>query len=96
MIGSGSDAAVRRRSRKLFVSLRAAELGAAIGQHPRQSDAVLVVERHHSVIENFGGRDRSLAVIELGEGHLGVSVDEGLLVDPPDTLRGADIERQRA
>ena len=34
----------------------------------------------------------SLAVIELGEGHLGIGVDDGLLVDPPDPFQGADIE----
>ena len=42
----------------VFVALAAAELGAAIGQHARQPDAVLVVERHHPIIENFGGGDR--------------------------------------
>ncbi len=33
-----------------------------------------------------------LAIIELDEGHLGVGIDEGLLVDAPDPLQGADGE----
>ena len=33
-----------------------------------------------------------LSVVELGEADLGVGVDEGLLVDAPDALQGADIE----
>jgi len=37
--------------------------------------------------------DRRFAVIQLGEGDLGIGVDEGLLVDPPDALQGADIKR---
>ena len=53
---------------------------------------MLVEERHHPVVEQVGGGDRGLAVVELGEGHLGVGVDEGLLVDPPDALQRADIE----
>src|SRR5215472_13355276 len=53
---------------------------------------MLVVERHHSVIEDLGRGDRGLAVIELGEGDFGIGVDEGLLIDPPDPLQGADIE----
>ena len=78
-----------RQIELVFVALGAAEFGAAIGQHPRQSDAVLVVERHHSVIEDFGRRNRGLAIIKLGKGDLGIGVDEGLLVDPPDALEGA-------
>ena len=53
---------------------------------------MLVVERHHPVVEELGGGDRRLAVVELGEGDLGVGVDEGLLVDAPDPLQRADIE----
>src|SRR5207247_11219709 len=50
----------------VLVALAAAELSATIGQHARQPDAVLVVERHHPIIEDFSGGDRGLAVIELG------------------------------
>jgi hypothetical protein len=45
-----------------------------------QPDAVLVVEGYHPVIEDLGCGDRGLAVIELGEGHLGVGVDDRLLI----------------
>ena len=64
------------------MALAATEFGAAVGQHPRQADAVLVIKRHHPVVEDLGRGNRRLAVIELGEGDLGVGVDEGLLIDP--------------
>jgi len=44
---------------------------------------VLVKERHHPVVEDLGGGDRGLAIVELGDGDLGVGVDDGLLIDPP-------------
>jgi len=53
---------------------------------------VLVVERHHPVIEDLGRGDRRLPVIELDESDLGVGVDDGLLIDPPDPFQRADIE----
>ena len=37
--------------------------------------------------------DRRLAIVELGAGHLGVGVDEGLLVDAAHALQIANIER---
>ena len=78
----------------VFVALvGAAIFGAAIGEHPLQHDAVLLVERDHPVVEQIGGGDRRLAVVELGEADLGVGVDEGLLVDAADALQRADIER---
>jgi hypothetical protein len=77
----------------VFVAVAAAEFGAAVGQHPRQPDTVLVIERHDPVIEDLGRGNRCLAIVELGKGHLGVGVDDTLLVDPPDPLQRADIER---
>ena len=76
----------------VFVALGAAKLGAAISQDARQPDAMLVVERHHSVIEDLGGGDRGLTIIKLGEGNLGIGVDHGLLIDPAHALQGADIK----
>src|SRR5438128_2159328 len=76
----------------VLVALAAAELSATIGQHARQPDAVLVVERHHPIIEDFSGGDRGLAVIELGKGDFGVGIDDGLLIDPAHPFEGADIE----
>ena len=46
-----------RQVELVLVALAAAELGAAIGQHARQPDAMLVVERRHSVIEDLGRGD---------------------------------------
>src|SRR5262249_17926153 len=42
----------------VFMALGPAKLGAAIGQHARQPDTVLVIERHHPVVEDLGSRDR--------------------------------------
>ena len=64
----------------VFMALGPAKLGAAIGQHARQPDTVLVIERHHPVVEDLGSRDRGLAVIEFGKGDLGIGIDEGLLI----------------
>src|SRR5215469_10021266 len=66
----------------VFMALGPAKLGAAIGQHARQPDTVLVIERHHPVVEDLGSRDRGLAVIEFGKADLGVCVDDSLLIDP--------------
>src|SRR5512133_1984901 len=76
----------------VLVALGAAKLGAAISQHTRQPDTMLIIERHHAVVKDLGSCDRGLAIIELGEGDFGIGVDHGLLVDPADTLPGADIE----
>ncbi len=61
----------------------AAILGAAVGQHPDEPDFLGLEELQQAVVQEIGSGDRGLAVIELGEGHLGVGIDEGLLVDPP-------------
>jgi hypothetical protein len=77
----------------VFVPLGiAAILAAAIGQHAQQLKLMAVEEWQYAVIQKIGRRDRCLAIIELGEGNLGVSVDEGLLVDPPYALEIADVE----
>ena len=78
----------------ILVPLRvAAVLAAAVGQRPQQLDLVAVKEGEHTIIEEIGGRDRRLAIVELGKGHLGIDVDEGLLVDASNPLQIADIER---
>ena len=56
---------------------------------------MFVVERHHPVIEDLGRGDRGLAIIQLGEGDLGIGVDEGLLVDAADPLYVADVGPRR-
>ena len=70
----------------------AAILGAAVGQHALQGNAVLLVEWDHPVIEQVCGGDRRLAVVQLGEADLCVCVDERLLVDPSDAFQIADVE----
>ena len=67
---------------------------ASVGQHAAQPNLVLIIEGHHTVVEEIGRGERGLAIVELGEGDLGVSVDEGLLVDAPDPLHGADRRRE--
>lgn len=55
----------------VFVMLRiAAILGAAVGQDPVQRDDPRIEERHQAIIQQFGRRDRRLAIIQLGERHL--------------------------
>src|SRR6516164_4020833 len=54
--------------------------------------ARLIIERQHPIVEDLGRGDRRLAVIEFGEGDLGIGIDEGLLIDPPDALQGTDIK----
>src|SRR5215467_7323572 len=89
----GCDRRPRPRGRAVVVAFAAAEFGATVSQHPRQPDAMLIIERKHPIIEDLGRGDRRLAVIEFGEGDLGIGIDEGLLIDPPDTLQGTDIKR---
>ena len=59
----------------------AAIFRAAIGQDAAELHLPCVIERHDAIVEEIGRGDRRLAIIELGEGDLGVGVDEGLLVD---------------
>src|SRR5262249_6476840 len=91
-LGSAVIDVLDREIELVFVALAAAEFGATIGQHARQPDTVLVIERHHPVIENLGCRDRGLAVIELGKADLGVCVDNGLLIDPAHALQCTDVK----
>jgi hypothetical protein len=70
----------------------AAVLGAEVGQHPVERHAVLVEERDHTVIEQIGRHQRGRAIIEFGEGQLGVGVEEGPLVEAPHALECPHIE----
>ena len=86
-LGAGVVDILDREIELVFVAFAAAKFGSAIGQHPAEPDTVLVVERHHPVIEDLGRGDRRLAIIELGTSDLAVGVDEGLLIDPADPRR---------
>jgi hypothetical protein len=70
----------------------AAIFSAAIRQHPAQRDSMLFEERQHPVVQNFRRGDRRLAVVEFGEHHFGVGIDEGLLINAANTFHVTDIE----
>jgi hypothetical protein len=70
-----------------------AVLAAAVGQHSRERNAVLLIEWQHPVVEQIGGGERRLDVIELCKADRGVGVDEGLLVNAADPFERADMER---
>src|SRR5215208_5432591 len=52
-----------------------------------------VEEGHDAIVQELGRREWGLAIVEFGEGHLGIGVDERLLVDASDPLHVADVER---
>jgi hypothetical protein len=92
-LGAGVVDVLDRQVELVFVPVvGAAELGAAVGEQPLQRHAVLLEERDDPVVEQIGGGDRGLAVVELGEAELGVGIEEGLLIDAPDALEGSDVE----
>src|SRR5208337_1786614 len=70
----------------------AAIFGSAIGQHALQLDAFFVEEGNDAVVQEIGGGQRRLAVVELGEGDFRVGIDEGLLIDAAHPLHIAHIE----
>ena len=77
----------------IFVMLWiAAIFRAPIGKNTLQHDAVLLVEGQDPVVQEIGGHDRRLAIIELGEANLRIGIDEGLLIDAADAFQGAHIE----
>ncbi len=53
---------------------------------------MFLIKGQHPIIEHIGCRDRRFGGVELGVGDLGIGVDIGLLIDPSDTLQGADVE----
>jgi hypothetical protein len=92
-LGSGVIDVLDRQIEFVFVAVVGpAIFSPAVGEHALQRNVVLVVERDHPVVEQVGGGERGLAVVELGEADLGVGVDEGLLVDAPDALERPDVE----
>ena len=82
-LGPGMIDIFHRQVQLLLVRVgTAAVLRASIGQDAAEQDFVRITEGHHLVIEEIGGRQRRLAVVELGKGYLGVGINEGLLVNP--------------
>ena len=85
---------LERQIELIFVVLGVAAIfRAAIGQHAAEPYLPRIIERHDAIVEEIGRGDRRLAVVELGEGDLGVGVDESLLVDAPNGC-GAKIGRK--
>jgi hypothetical protein len=70
----------------------AAVLGPAVGQHSVQGNLMLLEEGQHPVIQEIGGRDWRLPVIQFREPDLAVGIDERLLIDAPDALERPHIE----
>src|ERR1700759_1603732 len=62
-----------------------------VGQYPKEWHLVFFKERQNPVIEDVRRRNSMLSFIELGEGHPGIGIDEGLLVDPAHTFDIANI-----
>lgn len=76
----------------IFVALPIATVfSASVRQDTQQSDVVLVIPGDDTVIEEVGGHQSVLAVVELNKGHLGIGIYEGLLIDTADTLERAYI-----
>ena len=77
----------------LMMLTRAAVFRAAVGENPEKINVLLLVKRQHFVVEHIGGHERILSVVEFGQGHARVSVDECLLVDLADAFDVADVVR---
>ena len=71
----------------------AAILGTPIRQDTDHTHLLFSEERQNPIIEQIGCGNGRLGGVELGRCPLGVSIDKGLLVNPPHALDGADVER---
>lgn len=59
----------------------AAIIYAAIGQHAREPHLLFAEEGHSPIVQEFGRRDRRLAIMEFGERQLRIRVDKSPLKD---------------
>ena len=67
---------------------RAVLFGSAIRQHSQQTDRMFFIPRQDTVVEQvYSGN----GMFQFCKADLGVSVNEGLLVNTPDSLDGAHI-----
>jgi len=64
---------------------------AAISEHTQERNFLFLEERQHTIVEHVGGDERVLAVVQLGEGDLGVRVEECLLIDAPHAFDGSHV-----
>lgn len=69
-----------------------AVLGAAVGQNAQKLQITLLIEGQYPVIEHVGGHQRVLPVIHFSMCHLGVGVNESLLVDLAHTFDVAYVK----
>src|SRR5579859_2849860 len=82
-----------RKIKLVFMPLGVTAIfAAAVGQYAQQPHVVVFEQRDHAVVEQIGRRDWRLTIVKLGVGDLAVGIDEGLLVDPTNTLQVANIE----
>jgi len=66
-------------------------LRATVGQHPQQRHVLFLEERQYPIVQQIRSDQRILAIIELHEGQLRISVQKGLLVDAADALDRAHV-----
>ena len=71
----------------------ATKLSTAVREDTQQRNILLVKERNHPVVEQFGRHQVIPAIIELCKGNLRIRVDKRLLIDSTDTFESAHIER---
>lgn len=58
----------------------------SVSEDPQQGYLVFLEEGQHPIIEHIGRSDGVFGLIELGEGHPGIGVDKGLLINSTDAL----------
>lgn len=71
-------------------------LGSTVGQYPEQGHILSIEERQDLVVQEVGCCQSGLVRIHLGETHVGMGVDGGLLVDFANAFDGSDVFPFRA
>ena len=66
---------------------------ASIGEDSQDRQVVLLVKRQHFVVQHIRRRNRGFGGVQFGLGDLGIGINIGLLINPPDALQGSHIER---
>lgn len=70
----------------------AAVLGAPVGQHARERNAMAIEERHDTTIEQIGCWQSCLADVAFGKRHLRAGIDKGLMIDAPHAFERTDLK----
>ena len=71
----------------------AAIFRATVGQDSQHRHVVFLEKRQDAVVQEVSGGNGGLGGIALGKGDFAVSVDKGLLINPPHTLECPDVKR---